>query len=866
LVFQQQFDARQIINSPSSIVDAQTAGPEVMLDVAVANGQFSVDSIMLRKISNRGCRGRPEYAPMLFLHREKINRWDKLLISFHALVLSDELGDLPAFGTIIHGHSARASKVTFKTPQGVTAIIADARRVVSEIRKQIGAKPPALTLNDHCTICEFKDRCNAAARKSDDISLLRSLPAGQIGIFRERGVFTVQQLSYTFRTKSVTGKRAAKAVRHLPTLQALSIREGKIYVVRDSALPADEQRVFLDVEGLPDRDFYYLVGVAVVEDGQTTTHSFWANDLQEERAIWHDLLSLLKALGKFRIYHYGSYDRRFLDDMAKRYGGLSDSEPLSQRLKSDTVDVLTAITGNVYFPAYSRSLKAIGAILGAKWSDPSASGIQSMVWRHEWERTGDPALKESLVQYNREDCFALRLVTSTLETIARGAAGNALEIVHAQDLPADRDRKFGAVIPAIPGIDRIIKCAYFKYQMTKVFFRADKAVRKSLRRHMVRRRKLKINKVIDCCPPWRKCPHCGMGSDYRRDKKVMYRRVISDLRFTRSGIRRWVICHQSNRYVCQLCGSGTTSNEYPSCRVKVGHGLASWAIHAHIVLKQSFRDVNAGVNDIFGYSFSTIILTTLKPRLANKYAPAQKQLLTKLRASHVLYVDETRVSLHGKPAYVWAFTNLHEVLYLFSLSRDGSVLDRVLQGFNGVLVSDFYGVYDSPSCEKQKCVVHFIRDLNDDLMRAPQDSELAELAKGFTTLFIPIIETIDRFGLKRRYLAKHRSLAAKYLERIAGTTYQSKVAAGYQRRLAKSGTKLFTFLSHDGVSWNNNVAENAIKLFASRRRVMGSTFTEKGIGDYLLFLSIYATLRRKGLSFLKFLRSTEGIVDSFPGV
>jgi hypothetical protein len=122
------------------------------------------------------------------------------------------------------------------------------------------------------------------------------------------------------------------------------------------------------------------------------------------------------------------------------------------------------------------------------------------------------------------------------------------------------------------------------------------------------------------------------------------------------------------------------------------------------------------------------------------------------------------------------------------------------------------------------------------------------------------------FACGRRYLAKHRSLAAKYLERIAGTTYQSKVAAGYQRRLAKSGTKLFTFLSHDGVSWNNNVAENAIKLFASRRRVMGSTFTEKGIGDYLLFLSIYATLRRKGLSFLKFLRSTEGIVDSFPGI
>ncbi|MGD0463437.1 MAG: TM0106 family RecB-like putative nuclease [Tepidisphaeraceae bacterium] len=864
LRLQQQSSASQVVNNPASIVDAQTEGSELMLDVALANDQFSVDSVVLKKIADDGRLGRPAYAPMLFFQREKISRWDKLRIAFHALGLFDVLGDMPAFGIIIHGRSGKASKVNFKTPAGVTAIITDARRVVSELARQIEGKPPALTLNDHCTVCEFRDRCNADAREKDDISLLRSLPVGEIENYRERGVFTVQQLSYTFRTKSVIGKRNVKAVRHLSALQALSIREGKIYVVRDPALPAGQPKVFLDVEGIPDRDFYYLVGVAVVENGQTTTHSFWANDSEGERTIWRDLLMLLSGMGKFKIYHYGSYDRRFLDDMAQRYGDLSKLESLAQRLKSDTVDVLTAITGNVYFPAYSRSLKAIGAVLGAKWSDPSASGIRSMVWRREWERTGNPAFKESLVQYNREDCLALKLVTDKLETIARGAAGDALEIVHAQDLPADRDRRFGPVNAAIPEIDQIIKCAYFKYQMTKVFFRTDKAVRKSLRRNKVRRRTLKINKLIECRrSPRRKCPRCRMGPNYRRDTKTVYRRIYYDLRFTGSGIRRWVVCHESNRYVCQFCGSSTTASQYPSSRVKVGHGLASWAIHAHIVLKQSFRDVTAGINDIFGYSFVTQILNTIKHRFARKYAKTQEQLLAKLRASHVLYVDETRVSLRRKPAYVWAFTNLHEVLYLWSLSRDGTVLDGVLRGFDGVLVSDFYGVYDSPSCAQQKCVVHFIRDLNDDLMRAPQDAELADLAKGFTALFTPIIGTIDRFGLKRRYLAKHGPPADRFLKQLAGRTYQSKIAAGYQRRLAKSGTRLFTFLSHDGVSWNNNAAENAIKVFASRRRVMGSTFTENGIGDYLLFLSIYATLRRKGVSFLKFLQSAETDMDKF---
>jgi hypothetical protein len=111
LRLQQQFSAGQVANNPASILDAQTEGPELMLDVALANDQFSVDSLVLKNIADDGCLGRPAYAPMLFFQREKINRWDKLRIAFHALGLSDVLGHLPAFGTIIHGRSGKASKV-----------------------------------------------------------------------------------------------------------------------------------------------------------------------------------------------------------------------------------------------------------------------------------------------------------------------------------------------------------------------------------------------------------------------------------------------------------------------------------------------------------------------------------------------------------------------------------------------------------------------------------------------------------------------------------------------------------------------------------------------------------------------------------
>src|SRR5262249_48515983 len=84
-------------------------------------------------------------------------------------------------------------------------------------------------------------------------------------------------------------------------------------------------------------------------------------------------------------------------------------------------------------------------------------------------------------------------------------------------------------------------------------------------------------------------------------------------------------------------------------------------------------------------------------------------------------------------------------------------------------------------------------------------------------------------------------------------------ALKYQKRILKYQGKLFTFLEHDGVPWNNNNAEVAIKRFAGRRRILGASSTAKGLADYLVFLSLYQSCRNKGVSFLRFLGS--GLLD-----
>ncbi len=94
---------------------------------------------------------------------------------------------------------------------------------------------------------------------------------------------------------------------------------------------------------------------------------------------------------------------------------------------------------------------------------------------------------------------------------------------------------------------------------------------------------------------------------------------------------------------------------------------------------------------------------------------------------------------------------------------------------------------------------------------------------------------------------------------FAKREYNTEVAAGYKKRFEKNRDKLFVFLDYDGVPWNNNNAEHAVKAFANLRTTIGASGTAKGISEYLVLLSISETCKLKGVDFLTFLQS--GKVD-----
>ena len=252
-----------------------------------------------------------------------------------------------------------------------------------------------------------------------------------------------------------------------------------------------------------------------------------------------------------------------------------------------------------------------------------------------------------------------------------------------------------------------------------------------------------------------------------------------------------------------------------------------------------------------------------KERAAEWYRETRENIVAEMVKGHLIHADETRITLHGKTAYVWVFATFREVAYFYSETREGTLVQRALDGFKGVLVSDFYAAYDSIPCAQQKCLLHLMRDLNDAVLDNPYDGSIKTIATAFAELLRGIVKSTDRWGLKSRFLRKHLVDVARFYKRIPRTGSLSPAASKWEARLEKDRDKLFTFLSHDGVPWNNNNAEHAIKAFARLRRTIEGLSTPKGIEEYLILLSVCQTCKYSGLDFLNFLRSGETDIGTF---
>jgi hypothetical protein len=119
------------------------------------------------------------------------------------------------------------------------------------------------------------------------------------------------------------------------------------------------------------------------------------------------------------------------------------------------------------------------------------------------------------------------------------------------------------------------------------------------------------------------------------------------------------------------------------------------------------------------------------------------------------------------------------------------------------------------ACRQQKCLVHLIRDLNEDLWKNPFNIEYEQFVASVRDVLMPIFEDIERYGLKARHLRKHNRLVEDfYRDTVDVLPDRHDVLSKYKKRFERYRNSMFTFLGDDQIPWNNNAAERALRHLA----------------------------------------------------
>ncbi len=728
-------------------------------------------------------------------------------------------------------------------------------------------KPPVFYKNKHCPECQFKSSCYEKLQERDCISLLGNISPKVVAKYHQKGILSIAQLSHLFRPRRRSRRKPDIAANYLWELKALAIREHKTYVMYTPELIESDGAIYIDFEGKPDERLIYLIGGIIQQEGKPDEEfSFWADTPADEKEIYEQLFRILARYPDLPIYHYGSYEGKSLKQALKKYSTSFRSEAM--KLEKRMVNLLTYMRAHVYPPTYSNGLKEIAGFLRFKWTSEDADGLHSLLWRKYWENSRSDDWKDKLIQYNREDCKALERVHLWLQQLAKDS--DQEEVQKVEKMKRESPHKFRSNKEFGDDFNYINSAAYFDYQRSKIYWRnKDNELpvpKHSRENYIVNRpgkgkaawRPKRVNEIVTAAP-LKKCPLCGHHKVYQLAGTLNGVRQ-TDIKFTPTGVKQYVTEFRSTQAKCAKCLMKYNNGIIK--RAHYGDNLMAWAINMYVNYHISHYLVSKLVLEQFGIWMNPMYLLQRKGLWWEQWKPEVKYIWEIIRNSPVIQIDETTIRLSKDKGYVWVFATSHTVFYYFTLSRESEFLKEWLKDYKGVIITDFFPGYDALHFKRQKCLIHLIRDLNDDLYKHPFDEEFKTIVVEFGKMLRDIIETIDQHGLQKFYLQKHSIVIRDFYQLHLEKEYKGELSVKYTKRLKKHWPELWTFIEHDDVPWNNNNAEVAIKAFAQHRRGVNGQVSEKGLQEYLEMLTIAQTCRYRNLSFLDFLRRKTGIWEN----
>ena len=349
----------------------------------------------------------------------------------------------------------------------------------------------------------------------------------------------------------------------------------------------------------------------------------------------------------------------------------------------------------------------------------------------------------------------------------------------------------------------------------------------------------------------------------------MIRRQVTEIPLVKAEVTE-------HRLIGRACGCGTvTWGEAPAgVTAPVQYGPRAVALGVYLWHGQFLsRDrARSAMADMFGCAPSPGALASMSRKIAGVIAPALDAVTGVLAGAGVAHFDETGFRVAGKLAWVHSASSGKYVLVTVHARRGRAGMEAagVLPAFAGIACHDAWAPYDTWDnvAGHALCNAHLLRELA-AVTETGTDLDVT-WARQAADALLALKDAADaaraagRDGISQDILEKHgtwfcdAAAAGTALNAARRSPLQKKRHALATRMAARADDYL-RFARDLRVPFDNNPAEQVIRMSKLRIKVSGCMRSVKGAETFCAIRSYLATAARHGITWLDALtRAAEG--------
>lgn len=349
-----------------------------------------------------------------------------------------------------------------------------------------------------------------------------------------------------------------------------------------------------------------------------------------------------------------------------------------------------------------------------------------------------------------------------------------------------------------------------------------------------------IDRVVE--QTLKQCPDCYQ-------KLSSSQEVVEHIQEDLIPARPQITCFRKHRYYCKHCEKLVTApcaaDEIPNSYVGPNVLIQALILKYHHGLPfNKIKDVFKGLND---FEISEGALSQALVRMSEWLQIEKAEILSGIRASPQIHMDETGWKINGTKHWLWEAVNKRLAYYRVAASR-GAKVAREIAGINyeGIISTDFYSAYDCLPGKKQKCLVHLLRTMREYRFK-DNTAEFIKHEKRLNRIIRDAIHLKENeselSGLV--YERRVKRIKVRLLAWSSGD-YQNKNLIRLAKRFLKHWIHLLTFLENPNVEYHNNLAERMIRPNVIIRNRSFQNRSQAGAEAHGTHMSLLQTLRLQG--------------------